>query len=37
MLFHISYNVMKLKKRKFVHLRFYNHRPEWWQILFFGS
>lgn len=34
-LFHISYIVMRLKKRKFVHLHFYNHRPEWWQILFF--
>lgn len=35
MLFHISYIVMKLMKRKFVYLHFYNHRPEWWQILFF--
>lgn len=33
MLFHVSYIVMKLKK-KFVHLHFYNCRLEWWQILF---
>lgn len=37
MLFHVSYIVMKLKKRKFVHLHFYNHRLEWWQIFFFFS
>lgn len=35
MLFHLSYVVMKLKERKFVHLHFYNHRLEWWQIPFF--
>lgn len=32
MLFHISYIVMKLKKMKFVHLHFYNHRLQQWQI-----